>query len=48
VSQHRGSNTMATKDNGACGVVRTLVAGGVDVMFANPGTTEMLGCSVAP
>ena len=33
---------MATKDNGACGVVRTLVAGGVEVMFANPGTTEML------
>ena len=27
--------------NGAEGLVRTLVAGGVDVYFANPGTTEM-------
>ena len=27
--------------NGAQAVVRTLVAGGVDVVFANPGTSEM-------
>src|SRR6202045_2466492 len=33
----RGSGTM----NGAESLVRTLVAGGVDVCFANPGTSEM-------
>ena len=27
--------------NGAESLVRTLVAGGVDVCFANPGTSEM-------
>src|SRR6266436_3795605 len=32
-----GSGTM----NGAESLVRTLVAGGVDVCFANPGTSEM-------
>lgn len=30
------------EENGACTVVRTLLRGGVDTMFANPGTTEML------
>lgn len=31
-----------SEENGACHVVRTLLRGGVDTMFANPGTTEML------
>jgi len=33
---------MAAPANGASAVVRTLVDGGVEVMFANPGTTEMV------
>src|SRR5215203_2389090 len=33
----KGSETM----NGAESLVRTLVAGGVDVCFSNPGTSEM-------
>src|SRR5580658_3974547 len=37
VSRNVGSGTM----NGAESLVRTLVAGGVDVCFANPGTSEM-------
>ena len=32
---------MAEKMNGAESLVRTLIAGGVDVCFTNPGTSEM-------
>src|SRR5207302_8551065 len=37
ITAANGSGTM----NGAESLVRTLVAGGVDVCFANPGTSEM-------
>ncbi|KAJ8605228.1 hypothetical protein CTAYLR_000481 [Chrysophaeum taylorii] len=36
------SSSSSSSENGACLVVRTLLRGGVDTMFANPGTTEML------
>ncbi len=35
------SDTAAEKMNGAESLLRTLVAGGVEVCFANPGTSEM-------
>src|SRR3979409_1060577 len=35
------NRTGAERMNGAESLVRTLVAGGVDVCFANPGTSEM-------
>src|ERR1700750_3175934 len=35
------NDTEEQKMNGAESFVRTLVAGGVDVSFANPGTSEM-------
>jgi len=31
-----------TADTGACAIIRTLHAAGVDTIFANPGTTEMV------
>src|SRR3990170_3216112 len=37
----RDARTGVERMNGAESLVRTLVAGGVDVCFANPGTSEM-------
>jgi acetolactate synthase I/II/III large subunit len=36
-----GNEAGVERMNGAESLVRTLVAGGVDVCFANPGTSEM-------